>query len=465
MIPFSLLYISDGTTTLNLIDNLSYGVDSLDPVIAPRQRSELSAGGPYLNVVQPLTVNVFGNTPAACWDNLTKLIRLLDQGENWARDIPVACVRIVVQTVTSTIAVGAEILGQADADAPLGSLAPEYEQVGSRGRYVIRNVQLSFLRTGMWEFSVDAAVASAAVANPGIMPIAFSGSNLAYCRLRMTWYKTGATEGGIREGNYAYTLIASDDAKLRLIDSVSFTTPALTTNQADAGADAFGGSVKRFQASTTEITINVNPAWTTPQRRVGIFAAVRNNSATATFYIRGEATDIDNTPNRTPYTTIDTSTALPQVVFLGTCTARYDQSLGIYNVTIYVSASLTSAAQTLDIDYVALICLDDPWTDRVIVTGNTLSASGSLAIPVIEPGSSILRTPYPILTVTNTGGPHAEPYAGDIYLVCTGSEMATLVLTTNGDTFWRLRDGGGAISMVTSVRRTQAYRTPPGESV
>lgn len=462
MIPFTLMQITDGTTTLNLNDNLSYGVDSFDPVVASRQRSQLAAGGPYKTVVQPLTINVIGDTPTAAWDNLTKLLRLLDQGEDWFRDQPVSAVRLRVQALTTTTLVEAYILGQAGDDDSLAGLSPEQETLPFGGfRYVLRNVALSFRRTGVWEATIDAQVNSGAATNPGIMTMSYTSTNNNYSRIRVRVAKTGAVDGGIRQNNYAYLLMASASTKLAVIDSVTFGTVAGTTETADAGADAFGGSVKRIQANTTEINIAANSGPSNLQRRVGFFAAVRNNSATATFYLRAEATDSEGTPIRTGYTTIDTSTTLPRIVYLGQCTNRYDQ-FALATSRIYISASLTDVAQTLDIDYVAMITLDDPWSDRVIVTGNTLSAAGDLNILIIEPGSSMLRTPYPVVTGTFVSVGHSEPYAGDAYTVGTGSTLATLMLTTNGDTFWRIRDGGTAVSMASSVWRTRAYRTPPG---
>lgn len=460
MISLSLCYLTDGTTTLNLMDNVSYGLVSFSPVIAPLQESELAAGGPYLPVAQPLTINIFGGTQAACWDNATRLLTLLDQANRWQNDLPVNAVRLVVQTHTANSAVESYILGQTGDDDPLATLEPELDQGVPNGRFVLRGVTLSVLRTGVWEGAIEATITSTIATNPAVMTSTLASATSNYSRIRLSMSKSGG-DGAIRSGNFAYILLASSSSKILVADSVGFSTPAGTSNVADAGADALGGSVKRIQANTTEVKISIAVSAFT-QRRAAIYAAVRNNSATTTFYVRGEVTDSGvQAPNRTPYNEIDTSTTLPRIIYLGMVTARYDQApAGVCN--LYISASQTSAPQTLDIDYAVVQSLDDPFTDRTIVTGSTLSSAGALANVVIDPGSSILRTPYPVLLVNSTSTPYTEPYAGDIYTVVTGGGFATLILTTNGDTFWRLRDGGVAIQMGVTSRRTQAYRTPPG---
>lgn len=461
MIPLYKCFITDGTTVINLIDNTSYGIEAFDPVPAARQRSQLASGGPYQLVAQPVTVTIIGGTQVTCYDNLTRLITLLDQAENWYRDVPVSAVRLVIQTYQNAPEVYRYILGQVGDDDPFASVEATYDTSVPGGRYIIGGVTLNLQCTGAWEADIEGNAGSSVVTTPAVMTATLTSSNNNYSRMRVTLVKDNlGNDGAIRQNNYATILFASTAAKLAVVDSASFSTPAGTSNVADAGNDPLGTTVKRLQASTTERSISVSGA-PSGQRRFGIYAAVRNNSASATFYLRGEVTDGEDTPIRTPYYTVDTSTTLPRIVYLGQVNSRYDQAPAV-TTRIYWSASVTDAAQTLDIDYVVIQCLDDPWTDRAIVTGNALSSAGDLNTLLIEPGSSALRTPAPLVFGSFAGAPHTEPYAGDAYLVCTGSTVACVILTTNGNAVWRLQDAGLTTTNRLLVRRSQAYRTPPG---
>jgi hypothetical protein len=469
MIPLYQCYLTDGTTTLNLIDGVTFGLTELNIEIAPRQQSELAPSGPYIPVTQPITVQVFGNSPMAAWDNVTVLMRLLSQGEDWQNDIPVTAVRLVVQTDMYAASVEAYVLGQVEPTTPFAQLGAELEQQVPNSRYVIRDVALSFLRSGAWETTVEGGISSNTVTNPGVMLATFTTRNRNYSRVRISGSDPANVYGFVRFANFATVIVTSDDAKIRLIDSASFSTPALTTNQADAANDPLGGTVKRFEASTTAVTIsNAMGTWSVLQRRCGVFIAVRNNSATATFYVQASITDASGNPtsSSTPTVTIDTSTTLPRIVFLGLVTGRFDQSTPD-TITVSVSASLTSAAQTLDIDYVCVVSMDDVWADRTLVYGNTTTNGGTTTVAtlLIEPGSSLLRTPYPLSIVTpGNGGPRSQNPRGDSYVVATGTEIAIIVLSTNGDAKWRLQNylAAATAQHAFTVRRSRAYLTPPG---
>lgn len=468
MIPFVTCTLSDGTTTLNLLDNIHYGLDSFDFVVAALQQSELAAGGPYQVVEQSISVNVFGDTPIACWDNATRLITLLRQSAMWARDIPVSYVRLAVQTDYSATLVGCDVLGSTGPDDPLMGLEPQIIEPIFGYRYVLQGVQLTFKRSGAWEAAVENSVTSNTITNPAVMLATFGSSNSNYSRIRVGGQGPSNTPNFLRFGNYGMVLLANDDDKIKVVDSASFNTPSKVTNVVDTTNDALGGSVRRFEASTTELTPfalipSTASGWLTAKRRIGVYIAARNNSASVTFYARANVANVNNTPLYTGYTEIDTSSTQPRLFYLGLVTSRFDLAPS-YSIYINVSASTTSAAHTLDIDYVVLHCLDDPWTDRTLVYNNAYSASGANAFLTLEPGSSIQRTPYPLSLLTTAGGnsDSVNP-RGDSYVVASGNEQAICVLSTNGDAKWRLQDSSPTTAQqLFTIRRSLAYLIPPG---
>jgi len=81
------LLLTNGTTTVNLIwhnvANRSYMLTRGDwaPTIPALRTSALAQGGPYADVEEEISVNIYGQTAAECLSNLDTLTRLLDQAD------------------------------------------------------------------------------------------------------------------------------------------------------------------------------------------------------------------------------------------------------------------------------------------------------------------------------------------------------------------------------------------------
>lgn len=469
MIPLSYSVLTDGTTTLDLLDGSRYALKNFDPVLAALQESELASGGPYLPVTQPLTLDIFGDTELRCWENAHALIRLLDQGHRWNKDTPENAVRHVIQTGFYATKVEALVLGQVGGD-PFGGMTPEFEFPAPGSRYVLRDVTLAYLRSGVWEATAETEVVSSLVANPGIMSVAFSSSNNTYSRVRLRGYKDGVTPGFLRTATSGVLILTSDAAKIQINTAGGFSKisgSATVTFPADS--NAVGGTLIRTTAHTGVTKLQDAITFTALKRRVALFAAVRNNSASNTFYLRGEVVDGTQNPNTTPIVVVSPSTVFPQIVYLGMVTARYDLMPAAY-CNIYINAASTNASDTLDINYVCLVCLDDQWTDRYLTIGPAvpspsgafLSNSGDI---LIEPGTSVARTPYPLMQVWIDMTPSplysALPYQGDPYIVAKGNGLAAVWLSTEGNGPWYI-NALGQSQLRIGARRARAYRLPPG---
>ena len=474
IVPFRLELTDFASIRLSLNDNVQFANARFAPAVAERQRSALARGGPYLPVSQTITVDVLGDTPARCWANLAYLIELLDSADRWwNEDAPGSPLCLLVQTTRQSLAVSAVVLGYQESDQPL-SVSDEI-QTPAGPRYAILGVQFTVLRGGVWEADAETAVVSSLVTNPGVMSVTFPTANPQYSRVRLKGYYDGIQPIWMQTANPGVLILASDSSKIQIVDSAALTTvngAATITTQTDTARYAVGGSVRRITAATGNTLLGGTLSFSALKRRVGIWAAVRNNSAN-TFYIKAEIADANHIPNTTLQTVIDASTTNPRIVYLGMLTARYDQTPAA-EINLYITAASTNVGHTLDIDYLCLAALDDPWTDRALTIGpvpvNVLGTTFNYGADLlIEPGTSVLRTPYPLVeaSIKAVTDPvittSMAPYQGDPYIVAKGTTLAAIWLSTDSAfANWRINSLSTAQQLRISAQRARAYRVPPG---
>lgn len=469
IVPYRLEITDFATTQLRLNDNIQFASARFAPTIAQRQRAALARGGPYVPVPQTIEVDVLGDTAARCWANLATLLEVLDSADRWwHEDAPGGPLCLLAQTTRQSLAVSTTILGYIEDDQPL-TVSEDY-QTSAGPRYALVGVRFTVLRGGGWESDAEAAITSSAVANPGIMSVTFPTTNAQYSRVRLSGIVDGVTPGFARTASPGFLILASDTAKLQVNTAGGFSKiSGSATVSSFADAAAVGGALLRTTAHTGITKIQDAISFPTLKRRVALFAAVRNNSLN-TFFLRAEVVDGTQNPNTTPVTTILTAGTIPQIVYLGMVTARYDLNPAAY-CNLYINAASINAGDTLDLNYVCLACLDDPWTDRTITIGPAVpSPSGVLltngADILIEPGTSVGRTPYPVVEVLVDATPtdlwSALPYQGDPYIVVKGTTLAAVWLSTEGGASWMVQSLSVASNLRIQAQRARAYRVPPG---
>lgn len=477
MIQLHQFLITDGVTTLDLQNNIDYQTKDYTLPIPALQPSALAGTGPYIPVVQSITLDILGDSPALCWEKFATLLHIIAQAEYWTQNQPINAVRLIAQTTDTAPVVAAYILNAPSPDEAMASYSADLIQyVG--GRYSLSDVVITFRRT-VWEWiNVEASAFTQTAANPGTYVATWATNNPLYSRMRVAFAaKAGGvnTFGATRLNVGAYILMASSADKISIIDSIAVQeNPAY--NVTDTTNNALGGSVKRIDASTTPGDLLWYPPTLAaiPKRALALYAAVRNNGSTATFtlspLIQTSENDLSYTtpPLAIQPTIIDASTNQPRIVFLGVAHARFDLSNN-FVIKLQVTASVTDAAQSLDIDYLVMHVLDDPWTDRSLVYSSVGSVdatvNSTLRNLVIDPGSSILPTPYPVVVLQSESSDAPIILRGDTYLVSRGASVACTILSTNGDAKWRLYDPYEAqvVDQYVSLRRTPAYLVPPGE--
>jgi hypothetical protein len=365
---------------LPLNDGIQYDNAIMAPTITIPQRSLLGSGGPYEAVEQSIEVDILGDTPGRCWENLNTLIKWLHQSDRWYRSEPrEKVVRLYIQTTPNAPMVFADILGFIDQQAP--SIPVEYEsQLGPR--YALRGVSITVLRFGVWEEESKQNIRTTNFNVPNIYDISFNAGSPAnagvYSRLGIR------IMGQYDWKNQAYLALVSDPKRMMIIDSVDFDDFGSGTNTTDTiTTNPYGGSFRRY-LSDAQIRLQLDTDVFMAAERIAVFAYVRNNSASVEWQLSIEG----NERVTIPVNTTGDATGEPTIVMVGILDRDYiiNGSL-VPGSTIYMPSlqirKLSSTSATFDIDYLMLVALDDPWADTIIrIQGHSTTDIAS------QPGAS-----------------------------------------------------------------------------
>lgn len=459
------LHITDGTTDLNLLDGTNYGLPRgiWAPRVAVRKRSTLG-GRPYTTVVEEIPLNVRGATAAAAMANLAALSRLLDQAQNWYDDESEAPVLIKYQPHGSLLSAPLEslIFAGAAEGGELIQLPGGFNDVGMI--FEISGVVLRFVRDGAWYGSQITATTDG-LEHPVVLPATFASSAAHYSPVKVT---LGAMfeRDDLAQYDAGFLLIANDEDRLHLIDAYDLAAGPFTTDADAARLPEGDGVLVYTPVGTTEVESGGTTIVVQSVKRIGVVAALRNTSASTTFTVRAQVNGQSgrNAASTPPYV-VDTSTTDPRIVFLGVALCEETLAIG---VSLFVQAS--AAADTLVIDYLALIFLDDP-TSRILALGPIdLTAYIEVAATetelIVDPRALTARSPRvrqvnPIIPAEQYAVP--EYWKGDAFLLSKGTTIAALYCGRNatGD-YWRASDdlGGGTYAGAITFARRPVYLVP-----
>lgn len=463
---FELLEIGDGTTVLELTDDISYALVSYAPQIGVLRDNELGGRGPYQDAHETITVHAMGATAAEAYTAADALNRLFDTARRWWLDENATPIVLRIKAQGSLLApLRAIIYGRPIGGPRTVSLPPMYSN--SYCKYIIPNLTLQFSRGGQLLSNTVDTAASASASHPTIHTCTLAS---ALTQSPIDLSLSGVTAADVRFYQSGYALIAPV-GRLSMVEGESTTAgsvgagTATATSVADAAAVASAGNVRRWTGTLTftgEIrnTWNLSGAIAASRQPIAIFAAVRFNSATiVTGTWRALGFRTGSVIDGTPYLPMRYNSGLPQIISLGLLQSR----AGFDQLAIEF-AGILPIGTTFDIDYVAAISLDDE-ASRVIALSDAYSArlgslAGATAI-ALEIRANALTDSAPAVRVTATGGVvEYFGYGGDPYLVQIGTDISMILMTTGGGTTWRPATGGAAMSGVLTASRRQAYLAP-----
>lgn len=435
------LRLTDGTTTLNLLDGTNYALErgTWAPQVPERRRTTMG-GRPYTSVVEEIPLIVRGATAATALANLAALSALLDQADRWSEDEMGSPVRVLYQPHGSTLAAPLEslILGRAPGDSI--SLPLTMNDVGML--FEISGVWLRFVRDGVWYGVAETTVAPMVpgpVDHPEVLVGTFgsSAAHLSPVTVSLAPLPEPTTIGDYDAG---YLLLANSATRLNVIDASTMTATDFTSD-ADAARQPEGAGVLVYTpAGTTQATSGAGTLGLEAGRRVGVIAALRNTSGT-TYEVEVEISGPTgrNAATTRPYH-VDGSTTDPRIVLLG---IALSDDPDYSTVKLLVTAS--AASGTLVVDYLALILLDDP-TSRIIAIG-PIEVDGQIvntetSTLTVDPRE--LSSQSPRIRQTDDSAPtvnYAVPeyWRGDAFLLSSGNTIAAVWCGRN-DTYWRAWD-------------------------
>lgn len=466
MIPFEHLEIGDGTAsgTCILHDGVQYGVVSYAPTPPPRTPSALGGAGAHAIVVDPMTINIYGDSAANAVSNWDRLVAILDQAQRWYDNERVSVVRIRAQEQEGALGILEAIVVGPEPGTPPLSVAPAFNQ--TIGRWVIPGVEIKFRRNGQWLRPSESASSSAS-ANPTIVTATFtsSASNPSPVSVHVDGFNS-TTVAFIPDG---FILIAKAD-NLAIVEGEAFTAAGVYSVVADAANNARGGSILRFTPATAfEVTISGASLPAAFDARVfAIYATIRCNTASTRWQVRvGFST---TSPIQYSYPVIiDQAVAgsNPKVVFLGIVNLRTD--LFDYSGLTIGITPLHGASGTFDIDYLTFIGLEDE-TSTVI----GFQEFQSIAMPVggaTDPEIAILSPfveEYPehlvAIAVPTAVSTQRKPlsWQGNASVYQEGTTISGIILMTGGTglNYWRYSYGATPVSLSITARRRVAYMVP-----
>jgi hypothetical protein len=149
-IAINQLVLTNGTTSVDLIDNVNYAVEGggYAPRVSKLKRDVFGGGSRYRDVEDRIMVYCLGSSPANAIGKLNTLATLINQSQRWYNGEPVGVVKLIMRLGGGNLnsAYGSVLVG-GEADQDLG-LSPTFlERLGA---WQVGPISLIFTRRGQW---------------------------------------------------------------------------------------------------------------------------------------------------------------------------------------------------------------------------------------------------------------------------------------------------------------------------
>lgn len=376
----SILKISDGTTTVDFINDSAYRILSWSPAVASRRQSELAGRGPYDEVVEEMTLFIGGSSALS---KLATLQKLIEQANQWSRGEHLNVVYIHYKITGSSSEYIATIFGPPAPGEPAIILPPRFDDGPSLS--AIEPIILRFKRAGLWLAATIDSASSSSVSNPTTATIGLTGTSNADSPYRLSLSNIPLSESVVWKSFVLATTAdtTANAAKKLIVRNAETMAPGVgqPSSVSDTTHKARNGSVLRFSFSSAgsydSALDNVSSVTLSTVRRWSVFVNVRNNSDTTSFtvelYGNNGGRYVSTGKKSVP---ADANNNKPYWMYLGQITLN--QQL----LKIFLSVA-ANAAGSLDIDSVVLLADDDPITSRAIaiLQDETAAAGTTLTSP------------------------------------------------------------------------------------
>jgi len=365
------LRLTDGQTTLNLVDNTSYSLvpGGWSPAIAQRRTSQLGGYHEYSPVNESIQLMIYGDTAAEAIDNLTALANLLDQADSWALGDRVRPVLIEVQVQGSQLEdpLQSLVMGRAGDDQPMLVLPATFnDQVNL---FEIGPVDLTFKRMGLWlgeEVQAEAAVKN----NPSIW--AAEGLPVTGILSPTTIEITDFSAATPMLGSGIIAVTGTGLYSTYGVNFGIFLPSQMTSGQFDIVNDAahlaLASNILRIDAASDQTGTITIPNVYAESSRLTVFAAVRSNHASSIWNVRAGSTGFANTQDR--WQDVALNGNKPHVMYVGTLANQLSS-----HVNITLDFRTADSVGTLDLNYVMIFPYDAS-SRYIAVMGGAYSSAG-----------------------------------------------------------------------------------------
>lgn len=383
---YSTLELVGERVTVDLLDGANYALVDWAPAVSSRSRQLLGNYSPYEDVAERMTVNVYGTSAAEALEKLDAINIVLEQADAWRLGDGVApvLVRVRMRESALTDPLEAVVVGRPDS-GPSVMLQPTFNH--DILMYEIAGVEIAFIRKGLW-LGPDAERSPAGtLTNPAVMTVDMLAEErrLSPTTVRVTGFSAntrilgggflllGGVPPASQHGNniavYAAAAMSSDE--FSVVD--------------DAAKKAHSGNVRRIDAAANQTGMLAIAGVNTGVSRISVFAAVRNNSVSATWRVRAASTGYVRAEDG--WKTVDSSTQQPRIIHVG---SLVNQSGSHLNVQLEFAT--TAVAGTLDVNYVVIFG-EDVNTGYIRIADGDYSVEAFPRALVVNPRATTHRTP------------------------------------------------------------------------
>jgi hypothetical protein len=447
---FQYVALSDGTTTLELTDDINYALVSYAPIVAPL-RDGLLGDGVYADATESLTFHAIGCTAAEAYAAAAAINALLDQARRWWLGQGVTAVRLFVKAQGSAlVTLSVQIKGRAPGGPSNVALPATFHEY--YGKYLIQSIVLQVVRRGQFLGADDSAGPSGAATNPNVEQVTFSSSHPTSSPLDLVIAGFNFVTTPLIKAGYLIVGSQANDVQVR---PVTGATAANWTAFADAAHLGFNASVLRYTPVATTASTSGDIALSFVQGNMALIAKVRNNSATTVFTVTASFRNAYGTVVSLPSVTIDASSLNPRMVFLGSATVPPNTNI----ITLTVQAS--AASGTIDFDALLVANLRDESCAVIAHDDIALGAlNGNLTLQFLSMRTS---TTYlmPQVQLVDVNA-HIAPvtYRGVLPLATVGADVFAVWTATNG-IYWSFTDSTNAkVNVTLQATRHRAYLVP-----
>lgn len=453
------LKITDGTTTFDLLGGDAANGFNLEANKWAPNVAERLPNGKVSEVIEEIPLYVSStSSPATVLANIDKLAKLIDQAARWAKGESLSPVRIQYSPNSATEYLEAAILGPPDG---AGGVALPSNFSDDLYQNVVDGIVLQFRRRGRWLDDDEDVDTSSTVNNCELMSLSLTATehpSPTILRLGKFNYTTGPNQtfGG-------FLLLAEDSNNLQIVNAETVATTSNTSSVNESSNLARNTNVLRYSPvaaypSSSDGTGNITLTLNSATKLLGVFANMRNNSATAEFTVwpRVQRT-MKGTEEFGQKTVVPAGATTPQWYFLGMHSLASERQ--VLNLRMYVDD--VTGSPTLDIDTLVVVNMEKV---HVIALHENSIENWVTADTEINCDHSLLSTPLPrVYASTASSAAAGVGHDGYPAFFTSAASLQALYLSTGGNSsaHWRRsNDSNSVMQLYAEAARRPAFLVP-----